>query len=87
VAPGIKKRNDHTSGRIDPAQIRTLPKIAPVTCQRQIIDVVQSPVLFRNNVFDVMSEFAVILTEQTIFARVRRTMPNEVARDRVHVTS
>jgi hypothetical protein len=55
-----------------------------VTREGKIIGLIGAAVLFGDNVLDVVHEFAVILRQQTIFATIPGSLPNKVARGRIH---
>jgi hypothetical protein len=59
----MKELDELTRERIHAGEIGALAKIAAVTGQRKVFDLVSSTVLFGDNVFDVMSQRAVCLRE------------------------
>lgn len=72
IAPRVKQRDQLTGRRIDTRQIRSLSKVTAVAGQGQIVQVIRSAMLFGDDVFDVVGEFAVRLPEQTILASAAR---------------
>ena len=68
VAPWVKERYNFTAGRVDSGQVWSLVEIAPVACQRQIAIIVGPAMLLGNDMFNVVCESTVLLTEQAIFA-------------------
>ena len=61
VAAWMKQGCHFARHGIDPGQIGTFMKIASVAGKRQIVGFVETAVLFRNDVFDVMEHFTVLL--------------------------
>ena len=55
------------------------------TCQSKIVGIVRSPMLFGNNMLDVMRQFRVLLPEHAILALVVRAPTNESSRYGIHI--
>src|SRR5947209_15524334 len=81
----MKKRGDLPRLRIDSCQVRTLMKITAMACERKIVRIIGSTVLFRDDVLDMMSQFAVLLAQLAIFASLVSAAPYEVACCSVHL--
>ena len=60
-------------------------EIAAVACERQIIQVIGSAVLFGDDVLDVMRQLAVLLAKLAVFAASVRATTHEVACWRIHL--
>jgi hypothetical protein len=73
-----------TSHSVDPRQIWTLVAIAAVAGERQIADVVQSAMLARNYVFNVVEQMTVGLMKPTVFAAIVSPLADESTGSRVH---
>ena len=72
--------------RIDSRQVRTLPKITSVTCEREIFCVIGSAMLLCDDVLDMMFQFTVVLMQPAVFAALVCTMTHKVACRRVHLS-
>jgi hypothetical protein len=77
IAARMKQQLHAGCKRVDSAEIRPFAQIAVMACQREISGVVRTAMLPRNDVFDVMRDFAMLLVEQAVFATVSRSLANE----------
>jgi hypothetical protein len=85
LAARVKKENQLSGVRINPANIGTFEIVAPVTCVSQIGRVVTSSVMLRNDMLDMKhSERSEVLSHAAVFAAVSRTIANEAANCAVH---
>jgi hypothetical protein len=80
----VKQRHNLAARRVYTGEIGPLPKITAMTRHRQIITIVDTPVLLRDDVFNVMDELAVLLPKQTVFATVFRAPADELPQRGVH---
>jgi hypothetical protein len=76
VMARVKQRDGFSGRRIDSRQIRTLSEITPVAGQRQVARLVGSTMLSGNDVFHVVSDDTVFLTEQTVLTAVSSALPH-----------
>ena len=85
IAPRMKKPDDLPGVTIDSGQVWTLVKIAAVACESEIIHVIGSTVLLRDDVLDMMRQFAVFLAQPAIFSTLVSAMPDQVPCARFHL--
>ena len=81
----MKQGHELRGPRIDPREIRTLMQVAPMACQRQILRIVGSVMLFRDDVLNVMGQSAMLLVQSAIFAALTSPPPDEVPRRSIHL--
>jgi hypothetical protein len=55
-----------------------------VASKRQIVDIVETAVLFRNDVFDVVEQFTALLMYLTVFAPFAGPFTDESPRSGIH---
>lgn len=88
ISPAVPSRmvqtNDVAGLRIDTTQIGSLLQIAPQACQSEIAAIVYTTVLLRNNVLNVMGEFAFGLMQKAILATVVRSFPHQLPSAGIH---
>jgi hypothetical protein len=81
----MKKVGNLTGLGVNSGQVRTLAKIAAVACKRQVAGIVGAGVLLRDDVLDVMPQFAMGLAEAAVFAPLASAAADEVPRGRIHL--
>jgi hypothetical protein len=81
----MKKPDDLPGVTIDSGQVWTLVKVAAVTCESEIIHVIGSTVLLRDDVLDMMPQFAVFLAQLAVFATLVSATPYQVPCARFHL--
>lgn len=84
VASRIEERDNLSSARIDPGQIRTFAQVAAVTGERQIAVIIAPTVLAGYYVLDVMGKGTTVLRKETKFATVLGSGSDEYPRRRIH---
>jgi hypothetical protein len=85
VAPGMKERHYLTTHRIDASQVRAFEEIGAMTSEGEVVNVISSTMLLRNDMLDVVGQLAILLAKQAIFASVVRSMPDKVPRSGIHI--
>src|SRR6185369_2567819 len=85
ITPWMKKAGYFTGLGVNSGQIRTLTKIAAVARERQVVGIVGAAVLLRDDVLDVMPQFAMNLAQAAIFASLTSPAADEVPRSRIHL--
>jgi hypothetical protein len=85
IASRMKEADNLPRLGINPGQIRTLTEITAVARERQVIGIVGSAVLLRDDVLDVMPQFAMCLAQAAVFAPLASPAADEVPRGRVHL--
>lgn len=84
AAPRMEELHKLASSWVDTCEIGAFSEIATVARQREIIEIVATTVLLRNDMLDVVPQVAVFLTEQTIFTTVSRPPADKVSRGGIH---
>ena len=84
VTTRVKQRRHFSGPWVDPRQVWPLAEITPVASQGEIVGVFGPTVLFGNDVFHVVGQFAVLLAEQAVLATVVRPSPHKLPRGGVH---
>ena len=84
VASGVEERHKFTAEGIHACKVRALAKITAVTGKRKVVDFIAPAVLFSQDMLDVVSQFAVGLGEQAVFATVVRSTSDKVPRSGIH---
>ena len=69
VATRMKQGSYRTRNRINPCEVRSFVKVAAMAGQGQIASVIETAMLFRNDMFDVVEQFTVRLVQVAVFAR------------------
>ena len=77
IATRMKKRDKLLAHRVDTREIWPLVGVAAVTRESQIVRVVGPTVLLGSDVFDVMSEAALLLAKEAILAAVTGSLSNQ----------
>ena len=85
IAPGVKQGDNISGQRVDPSQVWPLAQIAAVAGQGEVSGIVGPAMLLRDDMLDVVTQFRVLLLEQTVLAAVVGTPPNKLPRRNVHV--
>jgi hypothetical protein len=66
--------------RIDSGQIRAFVKIPTMTCQCQVGQIIGAAVLLRDDVFDMVDQFVIILVRAAVFAAFASPPANQIPR-------
>lgn len=59
VAARVKESGDLAGQRVDSGQVRTLVQVTPMTGQRKIRENIETTMLFRNDVLDVVEHISI----------------------------
>jgi hypothetical protein len=73
-----------TRSWVNPREIGAFVEVAAMASQRQVGCVVQSAMLLRNDVFDVMEQVTVLLRQPAVFATRAGSFTNESPRFSIH---
>lgn len=85
IAPRMKKAGNLTGLGINSGQVGTLIEIAAMAGKCQVAGIAGAGMLFRDDVLDVMPQFAMDLAQAAVFARLASTAADEIPRDRIHL--
>ena len=82
VKTGVEQPSHNSGDRIDSSEIRTFAKIASVARQSQVFHIICPAMLFGNDVFHMMCQFAVSLRQKTVLATIACALPHQLASTR-----
>jgi hypothetical protein len=85
IAPRVKKPDDLSGLRVDSGQVRAFMKIAAVAGERQIVSIFEAAVLLRDDVLDMMPQFAMFLAQTAVFAPPVSPAPHDIPCCPVHL--
>jgi len=80
----MKQRHHLVCHRVDPGQVGAFVKVAAMAGQREIVGIIETAMLLRNDVFDVMEQFTMPLVKRTIFATLASPFTDESPRSCIH---
>ena len=79
------KQLDYLCGfRIDTCHGRSFAKITALACKGEIIHFIGAAMLFRDNVFNVVRQFRILLRHQAVLTSIFRALANKTARGGIH---
>lgn len=75
----MEERHYLTRCRIDTREVRPLPEIAPMTCKREVAQLIRAAMLLCNYVLHVMGQLTMFLPKQAVLATIARTAADRIA--------
>lgn len=84
IAAGIEQDYDFPASRINRGQVRTLLEIAVRTGQREVMGIICSTVLSRDDVLYVKTQFGKFLRHAAVFTTLASSRADELTQLRVH---
>ena len=80
ILPRVKKRYNHIRHRVNACEVWPFSQVAAMARESEVGEFVVAPVLFRDDVFNVMRQVTVLLPKQTVFAAVSCSVADEFTR-------
>jgi len=75
----MKQPNDFIRNRVNTCEVRTLPQVATMAGQREVVQFIGSTMLLRNDVLKMVSKRTVLLPQKTIFAAISGPLTDQTS--------